>query len=69
MVASEGQIGIADPGCQFIQACVKNNLNYTVLPGPSVFSNSYAASGYVEGDFLVCSSMNDPIPFLQKNKN
>jgi len=68
LVSSEGQIGIADPGCQFIQACVKNNLNYTVLPGPSVFSNSYAASGYVEGDFLVCSSMNNPIPFLEQNK-
>lgn len=69
LVASEGQIGIADPGNQFIQACIKNSLDYTILPGPNVAVSSYVASGFVEGDFIVCSSMNNPISFLSSYKD
>lgn len=69
LVSSEGQIGIADPGNQFIQECIKKKIKYTILPGPNVFVNSYVASGYVEGDFFVSSSMNNPIDFLSNHKN
>jgi 16S rRNA (cytidine1402-2'-O)-methyltransferase len=60
LVAGEGNVGIADPGTQFIQACIKKQLPYTVLPGPSAFLTAFVASGIVNGDFFLSCNMNDP---------
>jgi 16S rRNA C1402 (ribose-2'-O) methylase RsmI len=40
LVAGEGQVGIADPGNQFIQACIEQDLKYTVYPGPNSPENT-----------------------------
>jgi 16S rRNA C1402 (ribose-2'-O) methylase RsmI len=53
LVASEGQIGIADPGFQFIQEAIKLKISYTVLPGPSAFMNAYVHSAHILGKFIV----------------
>jgi 16S rRNA (cytidine1402-2'-O)-methyltransferase len=60
LVAGEGNVGIADPGTQFIQACIEKQLPYTVLPGPSAFLTAFVASGIVNGDFFLSCNMNDP---------
>jgi 16S rRNA (cytidine1402-2'-O)-methyltransferase len=60
LVASEGQVGIADPGNQFIQACISKELAYTILPGPSAFMNAFVSSGITNGDFFVSCNMFDP---------
>ena len=59
LVSSEGQVGIADPGNQFIQRCIDKALPYTVLPGPNVAINSFVFSGLTNGDFIVSSNMKD----------
>jgi 16S rRNA (cytidine1402-2'-O)-methyltransferase len=69
LISSEGQVGIADPGNQFIQSCIKNNLKYTVLPGPNCFINAYVLSGYIDGDFFVSSSMDDQIKYIKSFKD
>lgn len=60
LVAGEGQVGIADPGNQFVQACIEQQLPYTVLPGPSAFMSAFVSSGIVNGDFFISCNMNDP---------
>lgn len=60
LVAGEGQVGMADPGTQFIQACIENNLPYTVYPGPSAFVSAFVASGIVNGDFFISCNMEHP---------
>lgn len=60
LVAGEGQVGIADPGNQFIQACIDKQLKYTVLPGPSAFISAFVSSGITNGDFFISCNMNDP---------
>ena len=60
LLAGEGQIGIADPGNQFIQECIKQNLKYTVYPGPNSHITAFVASGITNGDFTISSNMQYP---------
>jgi len=69
LVATEGQIGMADPGPQFIEACIKNNLPYTVLPGPSSFINAYVASGFSGGDLFISYGIHNVVEVLSLHAN
>jgi len=60
LVAGEGQVGIADPGNQFIQECIKQNIKYTVYPGPNCHVSAFVASGLTNGDFVISSNMTYP---------
>lgn len=60
LVAGEGQIGMADPGVQFIQACIDNQLPYTVYPGPSAYVSAFVAAGIVNSDFFISANMEHP---------
>lgn len=60
LVAGEGNVGIADPGNQFIQMCIDKQLPYTVLPGPSSFMTAFVSSGIVNGDFFISCNMENP---------
>lgn len=60
LVAGEGQIGIADPGNQFIQECINQKLSYTVFPGPNSHVSAFVASGITNGDFVISSNMTYP---------
>lgn len=53
LLSTEGQVGIADPGFQFIQEAIKKKFDYTVLPGPSAFINAYVHSAHVLGRFMI----------------
>ena len=53
LIATEGQIGIADPGFQFIQEAIRKKFDYTVLPGPSAFMNAYVHSAHILGKFMI----------------
>ena len=66
LVAGEGQVGVADPGTQFIQACIEKSLPYTILPGPSAFITAFVASGIVNGDFFISCNMSNPEQVLEK---
>jgi 16S rRNA (cytidine1402-2'-O)-methyltransferase len=49
-VSDAGMPAISDPGSKLVQFCQKNEIPYTVLPGPSAFVTAYVASGF-EGEF------------------
>jgi len=49
-VSDAGMPGISDPGSKLIKFCQKENIPYSVLPGPSAFITAFVASGF-EGEF------------------
>jgi 16S rRNA (cytidine1402-2'-O)-methyltransferase len=44
LVSDAGMPGISDPGEELIKACIRENLEYTVLPGPSAMVTAVIAS-------------------------
>lgn len=60
LVSGEGQISMSDPGPQFVQACIDNNLDYTIYPGASAFVSAFVASGITNGDFYMSCNMDYP---------
>jgi 16S rRNA C1402 (ribose-2'-O) methylase RsmI len=69
LVATEGQVGMADPGPQFIETCINNNLPYTVIPGPSSFINAYVSSGFSGGDVLMSYGIHNVVEVLSLHAN
>lgn len=59
LIASEGQVSISDPGIQFIQKCITDNLPYETLPGPTASITAYVASGLSSGRLLVIPSVEE----------
>ncbi len=49
-VSDAGMPGISDPGSKLIQFAQKNNIPYTVIPGPNAAITAFVASGF-EGEF------------------
>ena len=49
-VSDAGMPGISDPGAKLVKFCQENNIEYSVIPGPSAFVTAFAASGF-EGEF------------------
>ena len=45
LVSDAGMPGILDPGYHLINAAIKNNLEITVIPGPTAFINALVLSG------------------------
>lgn len=46
IITDQGMPGISDPGHVLIKECIKNNISYTVLPGPSSILTGLIASGF-----------------------
>ena len=46
LVSESGMPGVSDPGNLLIQTLVKNNINYTVIPGPTAFATAAVLSGF-----------------------
>lgn len=46
VITDAGMPGISDPGYRLIQACIQENLDYDVLPGPSAILNALIGSGF-----------------------
>jgi len=52
LVVDSGMPGVSDPGYKLIQACLKNNIEIEVLPGPSAFLTALVGSGLPLDKFL-----------------
>jgi len=52
LVVDAGMPGISDPGYKLIRACLENNLEIEVLPGPSAFLTALVGSGLPTDKFL-----------------
>lgn len=46
VISDAGTPLISDPGYRLIQACIKESIDYTVLPGPSAVITALAGSGF-----------------------
>jgi len=52
LVVDSGMPGISDPGYKLIKACLQNNIEIEVLPGPSAFLTALVGSGLPLDKFL-----------------
>jgi 16S rRNA (cytidine1402-2'-O)-methyltransferase len=52
LVVDSGMPGISDPGFKLIKACLENNIEIEVLPGPSAFLTALVGSGLPLDKFL-----------------
>src|SRR3989344_2806958 len=62
LVSESGMPTISDPGNLLIQALVKNNISYTVIPGPTAFTTAAVLSGFKYDSILF-------IGFLPKKRS
>ena len=46
IISDAGMPGISDPGTIVIRSAIENNLDYTVVSGPSALINAFVLSGY-----------------------
>ncbi len=46
VISDAGMPLISDPGYRLIQACIAENVDYTILPGPSAVLTALAGSGF-----------------------
>jgi 16S rRNA (cytidine1402-2'-O)-methyltransferase len=46
MITDAGMPAVSDPGYRFLRACIENNIEYTVLPGPSSVLTALVGSGF-----------------------
>ncbi len=52
LVSDAGMPGLADPGHRLIKACIENEIEFFVLPGPSAFVVALVASGLPTASFI-----------------
>ncbi len=52
LVSDAGMPGLADPGHRLIKACIENEIEFFVLPGPSAFVVALVASGLLTASFI-----------------
>lgn len=46
MITDAGMPAVSDPGYRFLRACIENDIEYTVLPGPSAVLTALVGSGF-----------------------
>ena len=52
LITDAGMPGISDPGLRLIRECIKRNLPFTVLPGPSAILTALVGSGFSTEKFF-----------------
>ncbi len=52
LVTDAGMPGISDPGCELVQACVKNGIAVVPIPGPSASITALSAAGLPTDRFV-----------------
>jgi 16S rRNA (cytidine1402-2'-O)-methyltransferase len=51
LITDAGMPGISDPGARLIQECIKRDLPFTIVPGPSSILTALAGSGFAMETF------------------
>ncbi len=52
LITDAGMPGISDPGLRLIRECIKRNLPFTILPGPSAVLTALVGSGFSTEKFF-----------------
>ncbi|MBQ9441349.1 MAG: 16S rRNA (cytidine(1402)-2'-O)-methyltransferase [Alphaproteobacteria bacterium] len=58
LVSDAGTPLISDPGYKLVNACIKNNIKYTAIPGPCAAINALVLSGLPSDKFLFIGFFN-----------
>lgn len=66
-ITDAGTPCISDPGYNLLQLAIKNNINYTILPGAVAFVNALVLSGFDNSTFVFAGFLPDKNT-LRKNK-
>lgn len=62
LVTDAGMPGISDPGEDLVKLCIENNIEFTVIPGPTAFTTALVMSGLSDESFIF-------VGFLSAKKN
>jgi 16S rRNA (cytidine1402-2'-O)-methyltransferase len=52
VITDAGMPGLSDPGARLLRACIKRNLSYTIVPGPSSILTALVGSGFSVDQFF-----------------
>src|ERR1700688_5249291 len=52
LIHDAGTPGISDPGARLIRECIKRELLFTIIPGPSSILTALVGSGFSSGKFF-----------------
>lgn len=52
VISDAGMPGISDPGHRLLQACIENQIPYTIIPGPSSVLTALIGSGFPADQFF-----------------
>jgi 16S rRNA (cytidine1402-2'-O)-methyltransferase len=52
LITDAGTPGISDPGARLIRECIKRELPFTIIPGPSSILTALVGSGFSSGKFF-----------------
>ena len=52
LITDAGTPGVSDPGARLIRECIKRNLDFTVIPGPSSILTALVGSGFAAERFF-----------------
>lgn len=52
LVTDAGMPGISDPGEDLVKLCIENNIEFTVIPGPTAFTTALVMSGLSDETFI-----------------
>src|SRR5216110_2974682 len=53
LITDAGMPGLSDPGARLIRECIKRQLDFTIIPGPSSISTALVGSGFSAEKFFV----------------
>src|ERR1700751_5582387 len=52
LITDAGTPGVSDPGARLIRECIKRELDFTIIPGPSSISTALVGSGFAAEKFF-----------------
>jgi 16S rRNA (cytidine1402-2'-O)-methyltransferase len=52
LITDAGTPGVSDPGARLIRECIKRNLDFTIIPGPSSILTALVGSGFAAEKFF-----------------
>src|SRR5881409_4072651 len=52
LITDAGMPGLSDPGARLIRECIKRELPFTIIPGPSSIATALVGSGFSTDKFF-----------------
>lgn len=66
LITDAGMPGLSDPGVRLVRECIKRELSFTIIPGPSSILTALIGSGFSAQEFSFCGFL--PIKSGQRER-